>query len=52
MFPDIWKNPTHKKGDKLSIITDQCHYYQFKERYLKKLIFNSIYEYDEEKQLL
>ena len=36
MFPDIWKksNKCHKKGDKLSIITNQCHY-KFEGRYLK-----------------
>ena len=39
MFPDTWKKssicPIYKKGDKLSIITDQYHYYQFVGRYLK-----------------
>ena len=40
MFPDIWKKsnicPIHKKvTNKLSIITNQCHYYQFMGIYLK-----------------
>ena len=56
MFPDIWKNqicPIHKKvTNKLSINTNQCHYYQFVGRYYERLIFNSSYKYLEVNKLL
>ena len=39
MIPDIWKKSNvlfiKKVTNKLSIITDRCHYYQFVGRYLK-----------------
>ena len=42
-----------KKGtNKLSIITDECHFYQFVGRYLIFELFNSLYKYLEDNELL